>query len=144
MLHFDCNFVALHNDLIAGFERCQTSHSYAQIPLNILEITNDDYMEEDEEPWGAPIEDEPPLVGPPAGFDMNSASLVEQNPDYMNNLINSQIEYEGEWCFVLDGQIYAVPYEIEIDDDHVRRDIKNNWENVEWVGSIFGEYVAWY
>jgi hypothetical protein len=120
----------------------------------------DDYMAqdnyEDDEPWPiAPIEEEEPmvdinlildipLVEPPAGFDMNSASLVEQNPDYMNNLIHSQIEYEGKWYFVYDGQIYAVPYEIEIDDDYVRQDIKNNWDNVEWTGTIFGEYVAWF
>ena len=84
------------------------------------------------------------LLAPPAGFDMNAASLVEENPDYIDNLINSQVEYEGEWYFALDGQIYSVPYEIEIDDDHVRRDIIDNWDGVQWEGSIFGNYIAWY
>jgi hypothetical protein len=62
----------------------------------------------------------------------------------MDNLINAQIHHEDKWYFALDGQIYSVPYEIEIDDDHVRRDIVNNWDGVLWAGSIFGEYIAWY
>ena len=111
------------------------------------------YDEEEEEPWAiAPIEDiydeipnnHDPLLAPPAGFDMNAASLVEENPDYMDNLINAQIEHEGEWYFALDGQIYSVPYEIEIDDDYVRQDIRDNWDGVEWRGSIFGNYIAWH
>ena len=81
--------------------------------------------------------------GPPEGFDMNTASSVEENPDYMDNLINGQVEYEGEWFFALEGQIYSVPYEIEIDDDYVRQDIRDNWDGVRWVGSIFGNYIAW-
>ena len=80
---------------------------------------------------------------PPAGFDMNAASLVEHNPDYMNNLINAQTEYEGNWYFAFNNQIYMVPYEIEIDDDYVRQDIVESWDDVRWVGSIFGEYIAW-
>jgi hypothetical protein len=85
-----------------------------------------------------------PLHGPPEGFDMNTASSVEENPDYMDNLINGQVEYEGEWFFALEGQIYTVPYEIEIDDDYVRQDIRDNWDGVRWVGSIFGNYIAWH
>jgi hypothetical protein len=85
-----------------------------------------------------------PLHGPPEGFDMNTASSVEENPDYMDNLINGQVEYEGEWFFALDGQIYSVLYEIEIDDDYVRQDIRDNWDGVRCVGSIFGNYIAWY
>jgi hypothetical protein len=121
--------------------------NYAPIN-NYAPIINDDYDEE--EPWAIEnIYDEipnnhNPLLAPPAGFDMNAASLVEENPDYMNNLINAQIEYEGEWYFALDGQIYSVPYEIEIDDDYVRQDIRDNWDGVRWVGSIFGNYIAWY
>ena len=84
------------------------------------------------------------LLAPPAGFDMNTASLVEENPDYMDNLINAQVEFEGDWYFALDGQIYSVPYEIEIDDDYVRRDIIDNWDGVQWEGTIFGNYIAWY
>lgn len=83
------------------------------------------------------------LLAPPAGFDMNAASLVEENPDYIDNLINAQVEYEGDWYFALDGQIYSVPYEIEIDDHFVRQDIVSHWDDVRWVGSIFGEYIAW-
>ena len=127
---------------------------------NVPEITNhdeatliDEYIAQNNveyEPWPVIdyIDDEIPihipLFGPPIGFDMNMASLVEENPDYMNNLINAQVEYEGKWYFVLDNQIYVVPYEIEIDDDYVRQDIRDNWENVEWAGSIFGNYIAWY
>jgi hypothetical protein len=85
-----------------------------------------------------------PLHGPPEGFDMNTASSVEENPDYMDNLINGQVEYEGEWFFALEGQIYSVLYEIEIDDDYVRQDIRDNWDGVRWVGSIFGNYIAWH
>ena len=103
-----------------------------EIHYNIYEIEIDLPME---------IGDDP--LEPPAGFDMNASSLIEHNPDYMDNMINSQIEYEGKWYFVIDGQIYSVPYEIEIDDDYVRRDIRDNWDDVEWAGSIFGEYVAW-
>jgi len=88
--------------------------------------------------------DEIPLLAPPTGFDMNTASSVEENPDYMDNLINAQIEYEGDWYFALDGQIYSVPYEIEVDDDYVRQDIRDNWDGVQWVGTIFGNYIAWY
>jgi len=83
-------------------------------------------------------------LGPPEGFDMNSASVVEYNPEYADNLINAQVEYEGIWYFALEGQIYSVPYEIEIDDEHVRHDIRNNWPHVRWAGTIFGHYVAWY
>ena len=97
--------------------------------------------EEDEDLDEDVLED---LVEPPEGFDMNMASVVEHRPDYMDNLINAQVEYEGSWYFALDGQIYSVPYEIEIDDDYVRRDIIDNWDGVLWVGSIFGEYIAWY
>lgn len=119
-------------------------------PLLDQYMIQDNY--EEDEPWPiAPIEDEDSdedaledLFGPPAGFDMNMASLVEENPDYMDNLINAQIEFEGNWYFTLDGQIYSVPYEIYIDDDHVRRDIIDNWDGVQWRGSIFGNYIAWY
>jgi hypothetical protein len=116
----------------------------------------DEYMLEDDseidEDWPvAPIDDdlpiEPidgPLLAPPANFDMNMASLIEHNPDYMNNMVNAQVEFEGNWYFVLYGQIYSVPYEIEIDDDYVRQDIRNNWEGVQWRGTIYGEYIAWY
>jgi hypothetical protein len=84
------------------------------------------------------------LVEPPEGFDMNAASALEHNPDYMNNLINAQVEHDDRWYFVFGGQIYSVPYEIEIDDDHVRQDIVANWPGLQWDGSIFGEYIAWY
>jgi hypothetical protein len=121
------------------------------LPLFDQYILQNNY--EEEEPWPiAPIEtddetdDETPddLYGPPQGFDMNMASVVEHRPDYMDNLINAQVHYEGKWYFALGGQIYSVPYEIEIDDDHVRRDLVENWDDVLWVGSIFGEYIAWY
>ena len=82
-------------------------------------------------------------LGPPEGFDMNSASVVEHNPEYADNLTNAQVEYEGNWYFALHGQIYSVPYEIEIDDHFVRQDIVSHWDDVRWVGSIFGEYIAW-
>ena len=84
------------------------------------------------------------ILEPPANFDMNMASYIEDSPDYMNNLINAQVEYDGMWYFALDGQIYSVPYEIEIDDDQVRQDIRDNWDGVEWAGSIYGNYIAWY
>jgi hypothetical protein len=74
---------------------------------------------------------------------MNSASVVEYNPEYADNLINAQVDYEGNWYFALHGQIYSVPYEIEIDDYFVRQDIVSHWDDVRWVGSIFGEYIAW-
>jgi len=118
------------------------------LPLFDVYVTQDNY--EEEEPWPiAPIEDSDEdtvelLYGPPQGFDMNMASVVEHRPDYMDNLINAQIHYEGMWYFALHGQIYSVPYEIEIDDDHVRQDIVSHWDDVLWVGSIFGEYIAWY
>jgi len=119
------------------------------LPLLDQYMIQDNY--EEDEPWLiAPIEDDSDedaledLFGPPEGFDMNMASVVEHRPDYMDNLINAQVEFEGSWYFTLDGQIYSVPYEIEIDDDYVRRDIKNYWDGVLWVGSIFGEYIAWY
>ena len=83
------------------------------------------------------------VVAPPAGFDMNMASVVEYNPGYADNLVNAQVEYEGNWYFALHGQIYSVPYEIEIDDHFVRQDIVSHWDDVRWVGSIFGEYIAW-
>jgi len=89
------------------------------------------------------IDDEIPLLAPPAGFDMNAASSVEHSPAYMDQLINTQLEYQGHWYFALAGQIYSVPYEIEIDDDHVRQDIRDNWDGVQWRGTIFGEYIAW-
>jgi hypothetical protein len=84
-----------------------------------------------------------PINEPRINFDMNSASYIETNPDYMNDLISSQVEYEDDWYFALNTQIYRVPYEIEILDDTVRYDIKNNWEGVEWIGTIFGNYIAW-
>jgi hypothetical protein len=82
-------------------------------------------------------------LGPPEGFDMNSASVVEHNPEYADNLTNAQVEYEGNWYFALHGQIYSVPYEIEIDDYFVRQDIVSHWDDVRWAGCIFGEYIAW-
>jgi hypothetical protein len=87
--------------------------------------------------------DEEYVLGPPEGFDMNAASVVEHNPEYADNLTNSQVEYECNWYFALNGQIYSVPYEIEIDDYFVRQDIVSHWDDVRWVGSIFGEYIAW-
>jgi len=100
----------------------------------------DEYIPQDEEdlmedPTGA-------LFAPPEGFDMNTASVVEHNPGYMNNLIHTQVEHEGIWYFTLDGQIYSVPYEIDIDDE--RSDIVDIWDGVHWEGTIFGNYVAWY
>jgi len=84
------------------------------------------------------------LYAPPAGFDMNMASVVEDNQDLVDNLNNAQVEYDGSWYFALEGQVYSVPYEIEIDDIYVRQDIATNWDEVHWVGSIFGQYIAWY
>ena len=111
-------------------------------PLLDEYMTQDNY--EEDEPWlVAPIEDEIQILAQPAGFDMNAASLIEHLPDYMDNLINAQIEYDGNWFFVLDNQIYSVPYEIEVDDDHVRQDIRDHWDGVQWAGTIYGEYVAW-
>jgi hypothetical protein len=86
---------------------------------------------------------EPALYAPPAGFDMNMASVVEENQGLIDNLINAQVEYDGSWYFALDGQVYSVPYEIEIDDNYVRQDIVENWDDVRWTGSIFGQYIAW-
>jgi len=83
------------------------------------------------------------LYAPPAGFDMNMASVIEENQDFIDNLNNSQVEYDGNWYFAFNGQIYSVPYEIEIDDEHVREDIVTNWDDVRWTGSIFGQYIAW-
>lgn len=110
-------------------------------PINHINIIYNDAMETDDD---TDEEEEDELVEPPEGFDMNAASALEQRPDYMDNLINAQVEYDGRWYFVFDGQIYSVPYEIEIDDDHVRQDIIENWEGLRWDGSIFGEYIAWY
>jgi len=161
---FDDIYDEIPNNIIDNITPINDYDGTFAAPLLDEYMTQDNY--EEDEPWPvAPIEDEGydgpmvdislvleymeqnhhiPLYEPPAGFDMNSASLVEQNPDYMDNLINSQIEYQGKWYFVLDGQIYSVPQEIEIDDDYDRRDIKDNWDNVEWTGTIFGEYVAWF
>ena len=83
------------------------------------------------------------LLGPPANFDMNMASVLEENQEFIDNLNNAQVEYNGNWFFALDGQVYSVPYEIEIDDEHVRRDIVANWDDVRWAGSIFGQCIAW-
>lgn len=80
---------------------------------------------------------------PPANFDMNDASSIEDSPDYIDTLINAQVEYEGNWYFAQDGQIYSVPYEIQIDDT-LRQDILDNWDGVQWRGAIFGNYIAWY
>ena len=106
----------------------------------------DEYLAQggvEDEPW--PVQEIPDdVLQPPPEFDMNMASSIEENPDYMDNLINGQVEHEGYWYFSLGGQIYTVPYEIEIDDDHVRRDIINNWDGVQWRGTIFGNYIAWY
>jgi len=113
--------------------------------ININIIYNNDAMDETEDETDDETDSETDeLVEPPEGFDMNAASALEQNPDYMNNLINAQVEYNGRWYFVYEGQIYSVPYEIEIDDDFVRQDIIENWEGLRWDGSIFGEYIAWY
>jgi hypothetical protein len=109
-------------------------------PMNIIhDIANDFYI------YYTPIvaANIPPLE-PPAHFDMNTASLVEENPDYMDELINGEVEYNGRWYFALDDQIYSVPYEIEVDDDYVRQDILESWDGVQWAGTIFGNYVAWY
>ncbi len=113
--------------------------------ININIIYNNDAMDETEDETDSETDSEDDeLVEPPEGFDMNMASALEHNPDYMNNLINAQVEYEGRWYFVYEGQIYSVPYEIEIDDNYVRQDIIENWEGLRWDGSIFGEYIAWY
>ena len=112
------------------------------IPNNYVPIVNNIYYEIDD--TDEEMDDDIPLMEPPAGFDMNTASSVEENPDYMDNLINAQIEYEGRWYFALDGQIYSTPYEIEIDDYFVRQDIVLHWDDVRWDGSIFGNYIAWY
>jgi hypothetical protein len=101
---------------------------YNIVPINIVPINDDEIIVPD---------------APPAGFDMNMASLVEHNPVYMDNLINAQVEYEGNWYFAFNNNIYMVPYEIEIDDDYVRQDIVENWDDVRWAGSIFGEYITW-
>jgi hypothetical protein len=143
---------SLYNDMML----CNTCiNNYNTNENNDLdEIMHEDMDETDDEIYYNIIENiqhiEPiinhidPLIEPPAGFDMNMASLVEENPDYMENLINAQIEYDGNWYFTLDGQIYSVPYEIYIDDDYVRRDIIDNWDGVQWRGTIFGNYIAWY
>lgn len=110
---------------------------YNILPINIFQ--NIDNIPHDEIYNIIPIDP----IEPHANFDMNSASVVEHNPDYMNNLVNAQIEYNGLWYFALDNQIYSVPYEIEVDDDYVREDIRDNWDGVLWAGAIFGEYIAW-
>ena len=79
----------------------------------------------------------------PAGFNMNMASVLEENQTLADKLHNSQVEYNGKWYFALDGQIYSVPYAIEIADEHARRDIVTNWAEVKWMGSIFGNCLAW-
>ena len=112
---------------------------------NLPQIQNhieDNNVPMDETEDETDVEDED-VVAPPAGFDMNMASVVEYNPGYADNLVNAQVEYEGNWYFALHGQIYSVPYEIEIDDHFVRQDIVSHWDDVRWVGSIFGEYIAW-
>lgn len=106
---------------------------------NHIEDNNDPMDETEDE---TDVEDED-VIAPPAGFDMNMASVVEYNPGYADNLVNAQVEYQGNWYFALHGQIYSVPYEIEIDDHFVRQDIVSHWDDVRWVGSIFGEYIAW-
>jgi len=113
-------------------------------PVAPIETDEADDEADDETDDDTDDTDNGPLLALPANFDMNAASLIEQNPDYMNNMINAQVEFDGIWYFVLNNQIYSVPYEIEIDDDYVRRDIRNNWEGVQWRGTIFGEYIAWY
>jgi hypothetical protein len=112
--------------------------------ININIIYNNDAMDETDDTDSETDSETDELVEPPEGFDMNAASALEQNPDYMNNLINAQVEYNGRWYFVYEGQIYSVHYEIEIDDNFVRQDIIENWEGLRWDGSIFGEYIAWY
>ena len=84
------------------------------------------------------------LYGPPTGFDMNMASVVEENQALIDNLNNAQVEYDGSWYFAFDDQVYMVPYEIEIDDNYVRQDLVENWDDVIWTGTIFGQYIAWY
>jgi hypothetical protein len=74
---------------------------------------------------------------------MNMASVIEENQEFIDNLTNAQVEYDGKWYFAFNGQVYSVPYEIEIDDEHVREDIVENWDDVRWTGSIFGQYIAW-
>ena len=118
----------LHNDMML----CTTCVNNTPV---------DDPMEYEEINY-EPINDV--LLEPPEGFDMNAASLIEEHPDYMDNMINAQIEHNGKWYFVFEGQIYSIPYEIEIDDDYVRQDIVESWDGVEWAGSIFGNYIAWY
>lgn len=79
----------------------------------------------------------------PACFNMNMASVLEENQTLADSLHNSQVEYDGKWYFALDGQIYSVPYAIEIADERARRDIVTNWAEVKWTGSIFGNCLAW-
>lgn len=79
----------------------------------------------------------------PTGFNTNMASVLEENQALADNLHNSQVEYNGKWYFALDGQIYSVPYAIEIADERARRDIVTNWAEVKWMGSIFGNCLAW-
>ena len=108
-------------------------------------IVNDDeiiYEPDDDEIIYEPAPNH--LYAPPAGFDMNMASVIEENQDFVDNLYNSQVEYDGKWYFAFNGQVYSVPYEIEIDDNYVRQDIVENWDDVIWTGSIFGQYIAWH
>jgi hypothetical protein len=127
-----------HDDLGAAHEEEIQFGDFDDITTNIYNIapiTNDGFIY-------VPID--PPIdttIQPV--FDMNAASSVEHLPDYMNDLLDAQLEYNGLWYFALDNQIYSVPYEIEIDDNYVRQDIVSNWDGVEWAGTIFGEYVAW-
>lgn len=109
--------------------------------INIINVPME--TDETEDDTDGEDSDEEYVLAPPAGFDMNMASVVEHNPEYADNLINAQVEYQGDWYFALHGQIYSVPYEIEIDDHFVRQDIVSHWDDVRWVGSIFGEYIAW-
>ena len=143
---------SLHNDMMLC-TTCINNYNTNEVDDMDAEIMDGDMDETDDEIYYniheniqpiVPIINIIPLHEPPAGFDMNMASLVEENPDYMENLINAQIEYDGNWYFTLDGQIYSVPYEIEIDDNYVRRDIIDNWDGVQWRGTIFGNYIAWY
>lgn len=143
-----CSLCWQHQEVVGervlrnGFMLCATCVNNVP-PIEIIdpdEIMNADMEDTDDENYYN-IEE---LHEPPADFDINTASVVEHNPGYVDYLVSTQVEFEGDWYFSLDGQIYTVPYEIEIDDDYVRRDIVDNWDDVRWVGSIFGEYIAWY
>jgi hypothetical protein len=123
------------DDIYDDFEPIYYNITNNITPINDiipLEITTDDELDELEPA------DPTHLYAPPTGFDMNMASVVEDNQDLVDNLNNAQVEYDGNWYFALHGQVYSVPYEIEIDDIHVRRDIVANWDDVRWAGSIEG------